>query len=210
MKKYTGKKLAAVVASVLLIGFGVSLFVQSDFGVDPFSSMNMGLSGVIGTSFGIMQLSVNILLFLPVLIFARHKIGIGTIANMVFVAFIADFMKMVYGWLHFSPEGWPIRIVLMVMGVAILSLGASLYYVADLGVSPYDAAAPMLSDATHIPFRWCRIVTDLVCVLVSFLTGGPIGIGTVVTAFFMGPLVSFFNRTISEKLVLGKDGKSVD
>ena len=94
MKKYTGKKLAAVVASVLLIGFGVSLFVQSDFGVDPFSSMNMGLSGVIGTSFGIMQLSVNILLFIPVLIFARHKIGIGTIANMVFVAFIADFMKM--------------------------------------------------------------------------------------------------------------------
>ncbi len=209
-KKYTPKKLIAVVVSVLFIGISVSLFVQSDMGTDPFSSMNLGLSNATGIPYSITQLSMNILLFIPVLLFARQKIGIGTIGNMVFVAFIADFMKMVYGWIGFSAEGWPMRIFLMVLGVVVLSLGASLYFVADLGVAPYDAVGPMISDATHIHFRWVRIGTDLICVLVSFVTGGPIGVGTLVTALCMGPLVSFFDRTVSEKLVLGKVSRSAN
>ena len=95
----------------------------------------------------------------------------------------------------------------------ILSLSSALYFTADLGVSTYDAVALVWSERqTRIPFQVCRIITDSVCVIAGaalcLLAGmgarqilGSVGIGTVITAFCMGPLIAFFNRTVARPLL---------
>ena len=113
----------------------------------------------------------------------------------------------------FPAPGIGVRAVLLLAGLVILSLSSALYFTADLGVSTYDAVALVWSERqTRIPFQLCRIITDSMCVIAGaalcLLAGmgvkqilGSVGIGTVITAFFMGPLIAFFNRTVARPLL---------
>ena len=92
-----------MVAGILLIGISVGLLRLAAFGVDPFSCMNMGISGFLGMSFGNWQLIANILLLIVVFFTARSFIGLGTVVNMVFVGYIADF---VYSEIARKTRGW--------------------------------------------------------------------------------------------------------
>ena len=92
-------------------------------------------------------------------------------------------------------------------------IAASLYITADLGVSTYDAVALIIVNTWKKgKFRYVRIITDIVCILIGIATflisGGKIiqvptivGIGTIITAFFMGPLIEFFNVYLSGKIL---------
>jgi uncharacterized protein len=100
-----------------------------------------------------------------------------------------------------------IRVFLLLTGVIIMCFASSLYYTADLGVSTYDAIALILTDKKVAKFQYCRIATDAVCVIIGFLLKAVVGIGTVITAFLMGPLIAFFNVRFSRPL-LYKEKKS--
>ena len=84
-----------------------------------------------------------------------------------------------------------------------------LYFTADMGVSAYDAYALILDKRTRIPFRMCRIGTDVLTTAAGFFMGAVVGVGTLVTAFFMGPLIEFFNRTVARPFLYGKENKQM-
>lgn len=204
-----------MVAGILLIGISVGLLRLAAFGVDPFSCMNMGISGFLGMSFGNWQLIANILLLIVVFFTARSFIGLGTVVNMVFVGYIADFVC----WLAQDAgmeSPLALRIALLLVGIVMTCAGAGIYMAADLGIAPYDAAAYVLLKAikNRIAFRWARIITDFVCVGVGALfcllanneLSAIVGVGTIITAFLTGPLIQFFRIHVAEPL-LGQQGK---
>ena len=86
------KRTGVMVLGILFIGLCVSFLRLSRFGVDPFSAMNLGISGFIGWSFGTWQLLVNAIILVVVFFQVKSCIGAGTIINMVFVGYIADFV----------------------------------------------------------------------------------------------------------------------
>jgi len=90
-----------------------------------------------------------------------------------------------------------------------MCFGSSLYFTGDLGVSTYDAVALILSEKKVVRFQYCRIVSDLVCTILGYLLGATVGIGTVITAFFMGPIITVFNRNVSIPLRYGKRKDSI-
>ena len=106
----------------------------------------------------------------------------------------------------------------LIVGIVIICIGSALYMTADLGVSTYDAVALIISNTWKKgQFKYIRIATDLVCVIIGVIlfvvAGGAIrdiptiaGIGTIITAFFMGPLIEFFNVHIARP-ILGTDAK---
>ena len=194
------KRFFMMIFSILLMGFGISLFSFSDMGVDPFTSMNMAISGKIGISFGFYQMCINCVILIAIAFLGRRLIGVGTVVNMVGVGYICEFFTSLYNMYLPAEKNFAVRLVLMLLGVIFLSLAASMYFTSNLGVAPYDATGFVLDDRTKIKFKWCRVITDLVCT--AF--GGPVGIGTVVTAFMMGPVVTFFNKHVSEKLLAAK------
>ena len=114
--------------------------------------------------------------------------------------FIADISRSFIESIIVNPS-FLIRVVLLISGVVIMCLAASLYFTADLGVSAYDAISKIMADKKVAQFRLCRILTDLICVIVGFLLKASVGIGTVVTALFMGPLIQWFNNNVSEPLL---------
>ena len=221
MEKYRhqlGRRATMMVAGILLIGISVGLLRLAAFGVDPFSCMNMGISGFLGMSFGNWQLIANILLLIVVFFTARSFIGLGTVVNMVFVGYIADFVC----WLAQDAgmeSPLALRIALLLVGIVMTCAGAGIYMAADLGIAPYDAAAYVLLKAikNRIAFRWARIITDFVCVgtgtlfclLANNELSAIVGVGTIITAFLTGPLIQFFRVHVAEPL-LGQERKGVD
>lgn len=202
---------------ILLIGLSVSFFRLSAFGVDPFTCMNLGVSGFVHLSFGTWQLIVNIALLLLVFFTMRSSIGLGTIVNMVCVGYIADFVCWLISSMGDGDFSLPIKVLLLVAGTALLCAGIAIYMTAEMGIAPYDTVAKILEQATHhkLAFRWGRILTDVTCVTIGIvfclLSGGNfwllVGLGTIVAAFLTGPLVQFFTVHLAEPMLHGRAAK---
>ena len=201
MKRYSAVRIAMMLFSMIPMSFGVTLFTLSGFGNDPFTGMNMALAAFAGLSFGTMQLLVNAALFLLVLIFERKLFGFGTIINMVSIGYLVDFFKWLWKLILPVPDTILPRVLLLAAGVLVLSLGAALYFTADMGVAPYDSTAFLLSDRTPLPYAPARMLTDIACVIVCVVFGGGVGLGTLVSALCLGPFITFFRIHCSERIL---------
>ena len=203
------KRAGMMILGILFIGLCVSFLRLSVFGVDPFSAMNLGISGFIGWSFGTWQLLMNAVILVIVFFQARHCIGAGTIINMIFVGYIADFVCWLVQDVVQIEMSLPLRIIALVLAQLMASMGVALYMVADMGIAPYDSVAIIIEKLTHqkIPFHKARVLSDVVVVIVGIAfasaSGAGIwavaGIGTVINACFNGPLIQFF-KTKLEKM----------
>ena len=206
------RRIFMCVAGVLICAVSVGIFKIAAFGVDPFQSLMSGLDNWIPISFGALYVLVNLALLVFSLLADRRNIGIATFINLFLLGYITQFSyAMLQMWLPDPSLG--VRIACLLIGIVVICFGSSLYMTADLGVSTYDAVAIVLSGKWKLgQFQYIRIATDLVCVVsgvaLFLLSGGTMaqvptiaGIGTIITAFFMGPLIQFFCRHVAEPML---------
>lgn len=210
--KIMRRRIGMSLCGVVICAVAVSFFKMAAFGVDPFQSLMSGLDQWIPIPFGTLYMIVNGVLLIFSLVFNRHNIGIATFINLFLLGYITQFsLEMLQKWI---PEaGIGLRILFLAIGIIVMCIGSALYMTADLGVSTYDSVAiTMAYKWKWGKFQYIRIATDLVCVLLGiafFLIGGGtwgqvpeiVGIGTIITAFFMGPLIEFFNVHIARPLL---------
>lgn len=202
---------------VIICGVSVGMFRTAALGVDPFQSLMSGLNSVIPISFGTLYVAANVLLLLFSLVFDRHKIGLATLINLTLLGYVAEYSQKFFE--NVLPDlGFPASLLLLAAALVIMCFGSALYFNADLGVSTYDAVSLVISEKqSRVSFRVCRILSDLVCVLLGALLcrisgmdlrgiGGAVGLGTVLTAFCMGPLISFF----ADRLPLRRENPARD
>ena len=202
------KRILMSVLGVIIGGISVGFFKLAAFGVDPFQSFMSGMEKLIPIDFGTLYVIVNACLLLFALVFDKHYINIATMVNLFLLGYVVDFSHNTL--LTIFPEAsMVVRIICFIFGFVVLCLASSLYMTADLGVSTYDAIALILTNKWKLgKFKYIRIATDIVCVIlgaVLFILGKGefkdiptfIGVGTILTAFFMGPLIDFFNRKIA-------------
>lgn len=110
---------------VALIGLGAATLQTGGVGVDPYTALNIGISEKLGWSLGAYQLLSNAILFIPVIIWGRHYIGIGTVINMVLTGFFIDIFA---GLLHplTAAQGHPLDATLFfVIGIIVFAFGAA-------------------------------------------------------------------------------------
>lgn len=200
MSKERKKSLMAV-SGVILCGLCVGILQKADLGLDPFSCFVTGIANIFDSSYGIFYLVVTSLLLLVGSRIKKSYFGLATIANLLLTGFIADFAVAMLDYLSIELTYF-MRAGLLIIGLVLMCLAASLYFTADRGVSAYDALALILTNEYRTAsFKWCRIFTDGSCVVIGALLGATVGIGTLLTAFFMGPLIQFFNVKISRPLL---------
>ena len=207
------------ILGVMTGAVSVAIFKMAAFGVDPFQSFMSGISKLIPISFGTLYVIVNAVLLTFSLIFDRHYIGIATFINLFLLGYVTEYSYKLLRWLVPEPS-MPLRVIFLIVGIIIICIGSSLYITADLGVSTYDAVALIMANKWKIgKFKFIRICTDVCCVVLGslmFIAGGGrlreiptiAGIGTIITAFFMGPLIEFFSEHIARKLLDEKAQKN--
>lgn len=195
------KRICMSLAGNLLVGVGVAIFKVAALGNDPYNGMNMALSELLSLPYPTLQILVNILFFAIQLLAARELIGFGTVVNIFLIGYIVNFTYGLLIQTFGSPGSFALQFIAMVIGMLICSLGLSLYQCSEMGTAPYDALALILDrKLTKLPYFWCRILCDGSCALICFLAGGIVGLGTLVSAFGFGPVIAFFNKTVSEPL----------
>lgn len=197
------KRVLMTLIGVSLGGFSVGLFNASLFGMDPFQVFAHGVWPSEWLGFGTFYMLLNLLMLVFIFFFDKRKIGVCTFINIFLLGYVVEFSS----WLAFRV--WPepslfVRIALLLVAVVVMCFGSALYYVGDLGVSTYDAIALVVSEKKDWPFAWVRISSDVICTLIGALFGAVFGIGTVITAFFMGPLITFFRVRVAEPLRHGR------
>ncbi len=215
--KLPGKRILMSALGVAICGISVGMFKHASLGVDPFQSLMSGLDAVIPIHFGTLYVIVNLLLLVFALAFDRRKIGLATLINLFLLGYIAEFSQSCMAKLLPAPT-LPLRLLILAIAIVIMCLASAFYFTADLGVSTYDAVALIWSEKQkRIAFPICRVITDLFCVLCGILLcmaagftlrqiTGEVGIGTIITAFFMGPLIQFFNRHAARPFLYGGPG----
>ncbi|MGG5371905.1 YczE/YyaS/YitT family protein [Enterococcus sp. AZ196] len=190
---------AITVLGVCLISFGIAWMRFSQFGTDPFVTMNIGISHFLSLEFGFIQMIANIALLAVMLRFSPKLIHLGTVLGIFLVGYLSDFLLKVVSLL---PENYGMRIIAMLLGLVLCCFGVAVYMSADLGIAPYDALGMVLEKKIKRRFKYreIRIFTDVCCVIAGFSLGAPVGMGTVLTAFFTGPLINYFKKTVDSYL----------
>ena len=206
------KRTAMTLFGVIICAISVGIFKIAALGVDPFQSFMAGLDALVPIDFGTLYVIANAVLLLFALIFDRHYIGIATFINLFLLGYITQFTYTFLQTVIVDPS-IQIRVACLVIGVVIMCFGSAFYMTADLGVSTYDAVALIIVNTWKKgKFQYVRIITDIVCVILGcalfIMAGGTIGqiptiagIGTIITAFFMGPLIEFFNVHIAKPIL---------
>ena len=186
------RRVPALFVAVTLMGFGVAMFNLLGFGADPCTVMNMGLSRVLGIPFGTLQLLVNCLLILIVIRYDVGRIGLGTLANMVLVGYVAQFCMAVIDRIP-ALAGLTLtaRLIIFVPTLLLFLVAASTYMCVDMGVAPYDAIPQIISARMNWPFRLVRMAWDFVMMLGGYLLGSVVGLVTIGITLFLGPLVAW-------------------
>lgn len=204
MRDNIKKRIGMSLFGVIICAVSVGIFKIAALGVDPFQSFMAGLDAMIPIDFGTLYVITNAVMLLFALVFDKHYIGIATFINLFLLGYITQFTYDFLQKIIVAPSIM-IRILCLIVGVVIICFGSAFYMTADLGVSTYDAVALIICNTWKKgKFQYVRIITDIVCVILGvalfLLAGGELaqiptiaGIGTIITAFFMGPLIEFFN-----------------
>ena len=206
------RRILMSLSGVLIGAVSVGLFKVAALGVDPFQSLMSGLDKWIPISFGTLYVIVNLVLLIFSLLVDRSKIGLATFINLFLLGYVTEFSYAFFLTLLPDPS-LPVRVICMLIGAVVMCFGSALYMTADLGVSTYDAIAIALAYKWKLAsFRFCRISTDLICVVLGcgifLLAGGAwanvqavAGVGTILCAFGMGPLIEYFNVTVARPML---------
>ena len=199
------KRILMMLIGNVILGTGAGMLRAADFGVDPYQCFVLGIDKALKLGYGTTFVIVNAVFLVLMLVLARKMLNVGTLVNMFFLGYIIDFSYSMCMKITSSPSFF-VRVVYFIVSILLITFSSAVIYTADMGVSTYDWIALKTAEVQKkVSFKWCRVGTDLVCVIIGLAFSIIPGIGTIVTAFLLGPLVSFFRTYCSESFLYGRN-----
>ena len=193
---------------ILMIGLtiahlGVTLFILADLGSDPFNVLVQGIFRTIGNlvnwsfiTHGRVHIVICFIIILALLAVDKSYIKIGTI----FGGPIIDMFTVVLAPVFTITDSLVFKIIMLALGCVILAYGMTIVIKSEAGTGPNDLVSVVISDKTKKKFSIIRIIVDVSFVVIGFILGGSLGIGTIICAFCVGPVAGHF-LPVNEKIV---------
>jgi uncharacterized membrane protein YczE len=178
-----GQRLVRLAAGLLLYGFSDGLILLGALGVDPWDVLHQGLARTFGLQVGTWAIVVGALVLLAWLPL-RQRPGLGTVSNVVAVGLAINATLALLP----QPHEIAVRIIVMLAGIGLNAVATGLYIGAGLGPGPRDGLMTGISARGH-SVRVVRTTLELSVLVIGYFLGGDVGIGTVLYAFGIGPLV---------------------
>lgn len=185
------RRLIQLFFGLVLYGLSIALIVRADLGLDPWDVLNQGVferfARPAGISFGIVVNLIGLavlLLWIPLL----QKPGVGTVANVLVIGTVAN---VGLDWIPTDLD-LSLRAGLLIAGIVLNGVASGAYIGAGLGPGPRDGLMTGIVARTGWPVKWVRTALELSVIAVGWLLGGSVGLGTVLYAVTIGPLVHVF------------------
>ena len=174
-----------LVVGLVIFGIGEAIMIASSVGVSPWTVLAQGITNITGWSVGLATFVVSFIVLL-VWVPLRQAPGIGTILNIIIISVVLDLA------LPFLPhfESLILRVAEAAVGVIVTGIGGGIYLIANLGPGPRDGLMTGLQRLTGFPVAGVRSAIEISAVLLGWLLGGVVGVGTMLYAFGIGPCVA--------------------
>ena len=177
---------------LIIFGVGEALLIAAAVGVSPWVVLAEGIGLVTGLYIGWANFLVSIgvlLLWIPL----RQIPGLGTILNAILVSAALGLTLPLLP----TPDILLLQIAQSAVGIFLVGMGSGFYVIAHLGPGPRDGLMTGLQHVTQFPIAWVRTSLEVTVVILGWLLGGTVGLGTLMFAFGIGPAVSFGLYTVS-------------
>jgi uncharacterized membrane protein YczE len=181
------RRLPQLFAGLALYGTSMAMQIRGGLGLNPWDVLHQGLATRLPISFGAITAVTGVavlLLWIPL----RQRPGIGTLANVVVIAFAVDAALALLP----APAGLVPRVAMMVGGIVLNGVASAAYVGARLGPGPRDGLMTGFAARTGRSIRLVRTAIEIVVLGTGWLLGGTVGVGTVLYALAIGPLTQLF------------------
>ena len=203
------KRLVMFFVGMSIIQFGVALFLKTSIGSDSFTVFTEGLATVLNKTGlkdlsivhmitgraevtpGVANMIILIVLFIGILIVDRKRIKIGTLICVIGVGPIIDLGVKAVSYFPIESANIFVKMLLVLGGCFIIAVGFSIMSERDIGVAPNDIVPFIIKDKLNCQYRWVRIAFDATFLIVGFILGGKVGIGTIIAMLAIGPFIQF-------------------
>ena len=188
LKRYGSilKKFLSLLLGFILISLGLTSSLHAELGVHSWSILHMGVSIQTGLTFGqaFQVTGITIILLSTMLGIIP---GIGTILNMYLIGVFCDIINA-SGWMS-TPQSMLGRIAMLLMGNLLFAVGTYFYLKPGLGGGPKDSLMLAISQRSKYSISVIRTAMEIIATTIGTIMGGPLGIGTIVLAITIGPLI---------------------
>ena len=177
------KRIARLFTGLFLYAVGVVLTIHANIGYAPWDVFHAGLAKTMGISIGVSSIIVGVILVAIAALF-KEKIGLGTVLSMVLIGVFVDIIMAV----NIIPlaEGFIFCIIMLTAGLYVIALASYFYMGSGFGAGPRDSIMVLLMRKTSWTVGVCRAAVEISAVVIGFLLGGMVGIGTIISAFGIG------------------------
>ena len=181
------RRLFWLILGVAVSSIGIAMMLQANVGLEPWSVLQQGMSLRTGMTYGTASAIAGAAAILTAVLFGE-SFGFGTIINIAGCAVIIDAIQAA----HLIPQmhGLVSGIAMLIGGLELLALGTWLYMKSALGSGPRDALMVALARKFGRSAGVCRAVVDVLVTVIGFFLGGPVGVGTIISAVGLGPLIN--------------------
>ena len=181
------RRLCWLLLGVAVSSVGIAMMLQANVGLEPWSVLQQGMAQQTGMTYGTASAIAGAAAIGTAVVFGE-SFGFGTIINIIGCAVMIDAIQAA----HLIPQmhGLISGIAMLVGGLELLALGTWLYMKSALGSGPRDALMVALARKTGRSAGVCRAVVDVLVTVIGFFLGGPVGVGTVISAVGLGPLIN--------------------
>lgn len=196
MKKEDIKSYLMILVAVVLTGLGADLFVYAGLGSDTITVFIDGLHKTFNISLGTGSRIYNLIVIIIALICSRKNIGVGTILYCFTTGFAMDFFSLLLVPLNLDNTSIILRLLCVILGQLLLCLAYAILIKYRKGMGPLDAVSYAIVDKTKIPFKYIRTIADIILLVVGYLLGGVVGIGSIIAMFTTGYCTDFILKRL--------------
>ena len=197
---YIKRILVCLIANIL-IGITIAAMRVVNLGIDPFTSLIIGVSNLSKIPFRYIYPIINAVIIILIFFLNKTMIGIGTVINLLVIGPVADYSAALIENIY-NKQTFISRIIILIIALIIMSMNVSIYTSTNIGVSAYDSLFITINKKKpKISLGIARIITDSISMIVGIIGKATLGIGTLLNVFLMGPMVEFFNKNVTNKLL---------
>ncbi|GGM30097.1 hypothetical protein GCM10011351_15310 [Paraliobacillus quinghaiensis] len=185
---------------LIILTFGVSMTIKADLGAGAWDALNVGLSSITGLTIGSWVIIIDLFLILINAWVTKERPDYLAIGTIIMIGLMIDF------WLLIVMKSWDFsnltsQIVILLVGVVILGFGVSLYLQPKFALNPIDGLMVAFQKRFKLSIRVAKTITEALALTVALIIGGPIGVGTFVIFFGIGPAIQLFEPTAKRMVV---------
>ncbi|MBM7624936.1 YczE/YyaS/YitT family protein [Sporohalobacter salinus] len=170
-----------------ILSMGIVLIIKANLGVSPWSAFHIGLTNYFDLTIGRASQITGLVVIMISYLIARVKPNLGTIINIFTVGILIDSFVAIIP----TAEGIIIKYIYLLFGIIGFGGGVGIYMSTKSGTGPRDGLMIALKKKLNLKLGLIRNGIELTVLLIGYFLGGPIGVGTVLTAISIGPIIEY-------------------